>query len=100
MKSTRASEHQSADTVLRGIATTIVILHVVLLVVQYVISHRHTRCNEFGNTSLHHLVHPKELVSLPDLKRKIHGDYAPRWGGTAQYNPTRHPVRGLDYPRA
>ena len=40
-----------------GLAEVYGCQEVVLLVVQYVISHRHTRCNEFSNTSLHHLVH-------------------------------------------
>ena len=38
---------------------------VVLLVVQHVISHRHTRSDELGNTALHHLVHlAQSLLTL------------------------------------
>ena len=41
---------------------------VVLLVVEHVVAHRHTRGNEFGNTALHHLVHLAQSLLALDFQ--------------------------------
>ena len=41
---------------------------VVLLVVEHVVAHRHTRGNEFGDATLHHLVHLAQSLHALDFQ--------------------------------